>query len=63
LAALKEQLHQALARVEAEEKQLAEMAKPQTVEEVDQLKSQMLEAVAELDQRRGELERRGPKGE
>lgn len=61
LTALKDQLRQALAHVEAQEQQLAETAKPQTIEEVDQLKSQLLEAVAELDQHRAELQRKAPK--
>ena len=60
---LKEQLQQALARVEAQEQELADAAKPQTVEEVDQLKSQRLGAVAELDQRRSELEGKRPRRE
>jgi hypothetical protein len=58
LAALKEQLRQALAEVEASEAALAEAGKPQTVEQVDMLKDQLMQAVAELDERRAELEGR-----
>jgi hypothetical protein len=58
LAALKLQLRDALARVESEEKSVAESLKPQTVEQVDQLEKQLQAALDELRGRRDELARR-----
>jgi hypothetical protein len=59
LSALKEQLRQTLARVEAQEQAAAEGLQPQTIEQVDQLTQQLTEGLEELKARRQELEKRG----
>jgi hypothetical protein len=56
LASLKEALQQQLAAVEAQEQQMQAAARPKSVEEVDQLKSQMQAAMAELDEQRARLQ-------
>jgi hypothetical protein len=60
LAALKEQLRQTMAEVEATEQQVDAAGKPKSIEEIDQLKSQLLAAVAELDEQRSQMEGKGP---
>lgn len=55
LAAHKERLRQAIAQVEDEERKLETRGKPQSIEEIDQLKTQFLDAIAELDAQRGRL--------
>ena len=55
LAELKQHLQQVLADVESKEAEVAAMGKPSTVEEIDQLKDQLLAAVAELDEERGRI--------
>jgi hypothetical protein len=56
LGALKQQLQGALAEVEAQEAALASAAKPKSVEEIDELKKQLLAAVEELDEQRAAFE-------
>jgi hypothetical protein len=56
LASLKEVLRQQLAAVEVREQQVQAAAKPKSVEEIDQLKSQMQAAMAELDEQRAQLQ-------
>ena len=60
VAARKEQVHQYLGEIEAGEWQLRARVQPSSVEEIDQLRSQLLAAVAELDEQRAELEGGGP---
>jgi hypothetical protein len=56
LVARKEQVRQYLGEIEAGERYLAAGGKPGTVEEIDQLRQQLLAAVAELDEQRAQLE-------
>jgi len=56
LAAHKERLRQAISQVEDEERKLETRGKPQSIEEIDQLRSHFLDAIAELDEQRGKLE-------
>lgn len=63
LAALKTHLQQALADVEANERQMESAARPRTVEEIDQLRAQLMDAVAELDEQRAQLEKDTPRPE
>lgn len=56
LQVLKDSLKERIARVEAREEQIHEAFRPSTVEKIDQLKAQLLEAVAELDEQRTRLE-------
>lgn len=60
VAARKEQVRQYLGEIEAGERYLESGGKPGTVEEIEQLRSQLLAAVAELDEQRAELEGGGP---
>lgn len=60
LGALKERLRREMADVEAAERQLENAGRPRSVEEIDELRSELLAAVAELDERRAELEGDGP---
>jgi hypothetical protein len=57
LALLKAQLKEALKEIEDQEKALNESLRPQTVAEVNQLESDLRDALAELDKRRSELEK------
>lgn len=57
-AAIKEQLKQALAEVEREEKAAEEKLRPQTVAEVDSLQKRLREALSDLDKRKQELEKK-----
>lgn len=59
LAALKDALRRSLAVVEAGEQNLEAPAKPTSVEEIDRLKSHLLDAVAELDERRAGMQGEG----
>jgi tRNA1(Val) A37 N6-methylase TrmN6 len=63
LAALKLQLRQALAQVEAQEEELAERMAPQTVEDAEALENQLKEALAELAERKKTLRKRQAEGE
>ena len=56
LGQLKTQLRLQLQQVEQQEAQLAEASKPKTVEEIDRLKEQLLNAVAELDEQRKQMQ-------
>lgn len=56
LAAHKERLRQGLAQVEEQELELEARGKPRSLEEIDQLKSHLLEAIAELDEQRAQME-------
>lgn len=58
LAQLKEQLKQALERVEEQERALDESMMPQTVDEVDQLEAKLQAALEELRARRETLQQR-----
>lgn len=58
LARLKEQLRQALARVEAEEKEAAEAALPRTREEAEALEHKLAEALKEVRELKGKLPHR-----
>jgi hypothetical protein len=63
VAARKEQVRQYLGEIEAGEWQLRARVQPRSVEEIDLLRSQLLAAVAELDEQRAELEGGGPRQE
>jgi hypothetical protein len=56
LATLKAQLQEALANVEAQEKALNEQLAPQTLEEAEALEGHLVDALAEVRQRIGELQ-------
>lgn len=56
LAVLKQQLQEALVEVEAQESALEAASKPKSVEEIDELKKQLLAAVEELDEQRAAFE-------
>jgi sialic acid synthase SpsE len=58
LATLKAQLQQALAQVEQAEKTAADAAKPQTLQEVDELEKKLTDALSELKARREELKKK-----
>jgi hypothetical protein len=60
LAALKEQLRQVGSAIQAAEQRITPAGRPRTVEEIDQVKSRLLEAVAELDDQRAQMEGGGP---
>jgi hypothetical protein len=60
LATLKEGLQTRIARIEARERYLAEAAKPASVQQIDDLKAQLLAAVAELDEQRAQVEGGNP---
>jgi len=57
LAALKAQLQQALAQVEAQQKAVEESLQPKTVEEVDTLTQKLTEALAELKSRKETIQK------
>jgi hypothetical protein len=57
LAAIKAQLQQELAAVELSEKAVAEVLRPHTLAEVEQLRGKLREALAELDKRKQELQK------
>ena len=59
LAVLKDELRRNLAEVEAAEQRLRAARKPKTAEEIDRLKSELLAAVAELDEQRRGMEGEG----
>ncbi len=56
LAVMKRALRQRLTEIEEQERQLEATAKPTTVEEIDHVRSQLLAAVAELDEQRAAME-------
>ena len=56
LATLKATLQRSMAAVEARQQELENTAKPRSVEQIDDLKSQLLAAVAELDEQRARME-------
>ena len=56
LATLKADLQRKMAAVEARQQEVENAAKPTSVEQIDDLKSQLLAAVAELDDQRRRLE-------
>ena len=56
LATLKADLQRKMAAVEARQQEVENAAKPTSVEQIDDLKSQLLAAVAELDDQRTRLE-------
>jgi hypothetical protein len=58
LAALKQQLQQALAEVEEQEKALAEPQLPQTVAETEELEAKLREALEELRQHKESLKKK-----
>ncbi|MEO6123294.1 MAG: hypothetical protein ABIR32_06255 [Ilumatobacteraceae bacterium] len=55
LGQLKEQLREVLKQVEVREAEIEGATKPASVEEIDQLKEQLLGAVAELDEQRKQM--------
>jgi hypothetical protein len=57
LAAVRTQLQQALADVDAQQKAAEESQQPQTVAEVEEMQQTMREAMAELDKRKEELKK------
>ncbi len=57
LATLKQQLQQALAQVEEQERALAASHLPQTLEEADELEARLHEALAELRQHKEDLKK------
>jgi hypothetical protein len=63
LAALKEQLRQALAQVEAQERAVEESLRPQSVAEVEQLEQKMKAALEELRVRKEELQKKASGGQ
>jgi hypothetical protein len=60
LAALKLSLRRSLAVVEAREQDLQAAAKPTSIEGIDYLRAQLLEAVTELDEQRARIQGEGP---
>jgi hypothetical protein len=62
LAAHKERLRRVIARVEEEERKLEERSRPQSIEQIDELKARFVEAIAELDEQRAQLEAGGEPG-
>ena len=56
LATLKNDLQRKIAAVDARMQEVENAAKPTSVEQIDDLKSQLLAAVAELDEQRAQLE-------
>ena len=56
LAVLKASLQRNLAVVEARERDLETVAKPTSIEGIDRLKAQLLDAVAELDEQRARMQ-------
>jgi hypothetical protein len=56
LAVLKDHLQKSMAAVDARQVELQNAARPTSVEQIDDLKSQLLAAVAELDEQRAQLE-------
>lgn len=58
LPALREQLQQALAQVDAQEEALAEQSKPQTIEEVEEIEERMKNALQELKEIKKDIERK-----
>lgn len=58
LAALKEELRQALAEVEAQERVMEESMRPQTLEEADELERKLNAALDDLRAQKEELRRR-----
>jgi len=57
LAALKQQLQQALAQVEEQERALTESYRPQTLAEAEELEARLREALAELQQHKEDLKK------
>jgi hypothetical protein len=60
LALLKDSLQKTMAVVEAKQADLERAAKPTSVEQIDELKTQLLSAVAELDEQRARMAGGGP---
>lgn len=58
LAAVKVQLQKALAEIETEQAAVDASLQPQTVAQVEELQGKMREALAELERRKAELERK-----
>ena len=56
LAQLKGTLQRKMAAVDARQRDFENAAKPRSVEQIDELKSQLLAAVAELDEQRARME-------
>ena len=56
LASLKADLQRRMAAVDARQQEAENAAKPTSVEQIDDLKSQLLAAVAELDEQRAQME-------
>lgn len=56
LAQLKGTLQRKMAAVDARQRDFENAAKPRSVEQIDELKSQLLAAVAELDEQRAQME-------
>jgi hypothetical protein len=63
LATLKAQLQDALTQVEAQEKALNEQMAPQTLEEAKALEGHLVDALAEVRQRIGELQNKAGGGQ
>lgn len=57
LGQLKQQLREAMKQVELREVEIEGASKPASVEEIDQLKEQLLGAVAELDEQRKQMDK------
>ena len=60
LAALKEQLTQALSEVERAEEALAESMRPRSIDEIETLEHKLEDALSELKQRKEQLQERRP---
>ena len=58
LEALKDELRATLQRVEAQERNLRQHQRPQTLAQVDEIEQKLTEALEELRERRAELENR-----
>jgi hypothetical protein len=58
LAALKSQLQQALTDIENQEKIVNDSLQPQTVAQVEELQTKLRSALADLDRRKSELEKK-----
>ena len=61
LAAVKAQLQQELAAVETQQKAVAEVLKPQSAAEVEELQGKLRDAIAELDKQKQELQKKDKK--
>lgn len=61
LALVKAQLQQELAAVETQEKAVAEVLKPQTAADVEELQGKLRDAITELDKQKQELQKKDKK--